>query len=421
MPHRIAVLKPDYGSSGGFERHLEGLLDALSGGEWHFEIVSIPVERRDRVFGIRLDRPIRDRHDEYFLWASLVERVQRLDLSAFDAVITTQPPTYLADHPRKLALFYHHARHFYDQAELFAASGFVDPTIHAAAVAAVRSVEASAPSTIGHWLAGSDEIAGRLRTFWEVPEARISIHSAPPTSIPTEPSPYDAAGPALVVGRLEWPKRQELAIAAAWVRPNDWPLEIVGTGSRLGFARRLDAALAADPEQLGGLDDRELWMNTADASRFVPDDAAADRTAASPTSGSPVEFLGAVDDAGLSSAYRRSSMVITPTSHEDYGLTVLEAMAHARPVIVCRDGGGLTEFVEHGSNGLIVDPTPQAIADAVREIRSDPTRAEAMGRRGRETVAGVTWERAVENVADGLRRVLATTPTELLADYPHAP
>ncbi len=402
---RIAVLKPDFGASGGFERHLDGLLAELADRGWQFEVISIPVERTERSYGIHLDRPIRDRHDEYFLWASLAERVQRLDLSAFDAVLTTQPPTYLADHPRKLALFYHHPRQFYDQAELFADSGFVDPTIHAAAIAAVRSVEASAPLTVSHWLAGSREVAERLQSFWQVPDSSITLHSAPPTSMPAAIEPYHPEGPATVVGRLEWPKRQELAIAAAWVDPASWKLDIVGSGSRMDFAKRLDAALAADPSRATRLTDRDLWMNTG------PDTAFLGFTEAGT---SPVRFLGAVDDDGLRAAYDRCSAVITPTSHEDYGLTVLEAMAHARPVIVCADGGGLTEFVEHGVNGLICDPTPAGIDAAMRQIRRDPEAAAEMGRRGRDTVAGVTWARAVDSIDDGLHRVLG-------AGYPHCP
>ncbi len=402
---RIAVLKPDFGASGGFERHLDGLLAELADRGWTFEVVSIPVERTERSYGIHLDRPIRDRHDEYFLWASLAERIQRLDLSDFDAVLTTQPPTYLANHPRKLALFYHHPRQFYDQADLFADSGFVDPTIHAAAVAAVRSVEASAPLTVGHWLAGSREVASRLKTYWDIPDSAISLHSAPPTAVPTTIEPYHPEGPAIVVGRLEWPKRQELAIAAAWVEPGSWKLDIIGSGSRMSFAKRLDSALADDPDDATRLTDRDLWMNTG------PDSAFAGFTE---TATSPVRFLGAVDDDGLRAAYDRCSAVITPTSHEDYGLTVLEAMAHARPVVVCADGGGLTEFVEHEVNGLICDPTPAGIDAAMRQIRLDPEAAAGMGLRGRDTVAGVTWARAVESIDEGLHRVLD-------AGYPHSP
>ncbi len=399
---RVAVLKPDFGSTGGFERHLDGLLGELATRGWHFELISIPVERSYRSYGLLLDEPIRDRHDEYFLWAALAERVQRLDLSEYDAVLTTQPPTYLANHPRKLPLFYHHPPQFYDQAAVFADSGFVDPVIHAAAVAAVRSVEAGVPATVGHWLAGSHEVAQRLRDFWQVPDDRISIHSAPATSIPDTVTHYDANGPALVVGRLEWPKRHELAVTAAWIHPHSWRLDIVGSGSRLAFTQRLDAALRDDPALASSIGDDDLWRNTGGPERFADADGA-DTT-------SPVRFLGSVDDVELAAAYARSSVVITPTFREDYGLTVLEAMAHARPVIVCTDGGGLTEFVEHGVSGLIVEPTAASIADAVAQLRRDPDAAAAMGAAGRAAAAGVTWDRAVESVAEGLRRVMSSEP-----------
>ncbi|MEZ5230412.1 MAG: glycosyltransferase [Acidimicrobiales bacterium] len=120
---------------------------------------------------------------------------------------------------------------------------------------------------------------------------------------------------------------------------------------------------------------------------------------------SPVTFLGSVDDEELTAAYARASVVITPTSHEDYGLTVLEAMAHARPEIVCRDGAASPSS---SSTARTVSSSTQrpAIAAAASELRADPQRAEAMGRHGRDTVAGVTWERAVETVAAALRSTL---------------
>jgi glycosyltransferase involved in cell wall biosynthesis len=399
-PQRIAVVKPAFGANGGFERHLSGLLEALESPARTFEMVEIPVERIDRGFGIAIDRPIRDRHDEYFLWLGLVEQVRRLDLSAFDAVITTQPPTYLVDHPRTVALFYHHPRQFYDQSDLFVASGFVDPELHAAAVAAVRSVEASAADSVGHWLAGSSEVARRLQTYWSIPDDAITLHHAPPTSVPTEPTPFTPGGPALGIGRFEWPKRQELLIAAGWLDTDGPGVEFVGGGSRLAFARRLDAALAADPSLAARLSDDELWRNTGPADRFV------DVAPPSHPSRSPVRFLGEVDDDERDRAYARCAVVVAPADHEDYGLTVLEAMARARPVIVCADGGGLTEFVTHGHNGLIVDPTPRAIADAIAELRADPERAAAMGRAGFDVVAGITWARAVATIDDALDRVM---------------
>ncbi len=57
---------------------------------------------------------------------------------------------------------------------------------------------------------------------------------------------------------------------------------------------------------------------------------------------------------------------------EDYGLTALEAMQWQRPLIVCSDGGGLVDIVNDTGAGIIVDPTPQAIAAGVRRITEEP-------------------------------------------------
>jgi len=68
--------------------------------------------------------------------------------------------------------------------------------------------------------------------------------------------------------------------------------------------------------------------------------------------------------------------VVAPAYDEDYGLTAIEAMAAGTPVIVCRDGGGLVELVDHGVTGLVVEPTGAAIATAIRSLTDDPDLAQ---------------------------------------------
>jgi glycosyltransferase involved in cell wall biosynthesis len=87
--------------------------------------------------------------------------------------------------------------------------------------------------------------------------------------------------------------------------------------------------------------------------------------------------------------YARSSVVALALGHNLHlsGLSViLEAMACARPVVVS-DTPGMSEYVSHGQNGLIV---PQgdayALARAVEELLGEPERARAFGRAGREAV-----------------------------------
>ncbi len=400
MSRRLAVVKPDFGARGGFERHLDGLVAGLAERGWETAIVQIDGRTRPRqLYGVAIEETHLALHDEYFLHLALVERVQQLDLSAYDAVLTTQPPTYLVDHDCTVALFYHHARQFYDLADAFVASGFVDPDLHRAATEAIRSLEGAAVTAVRHWLAGSEEVADRLRRFWAIPDGRISIHRAPPSSRPDVLSPYPTNGPIVTVGRHEWPKRNELAVQAAHLlEPSRPPLHLVGGGSRLEVATSIDAELAADPAAADRLDERATWMNRGIFTKGW-----------APFDGEPsgrVIFEGEVDDRRRDQLYDDASVVVAPAHREDYGLTVLEAMAHARPVIACADGGGLTELIDDGVNGLVVDPTAKALAVGIERILDDPTAAARMGAAGLATVDGITMDRAVDQVVDVLAAML---------------
>ena len=81
-------------------------------------------------------------------------------------------------------------------------------------------------------------------------------------------------------------------------------------------------------------------------------------------------------------------------------------MAFGKPVIVCKDGGGLVEFVEDGVTGFVVEPNGRAIAEAVRRLADDPALARKMGRAAREAGAYYSWDRAVEEILAGLARVI---------------
>jgi glycosyltransferase involved in cell wall biosynthesis len=339
-----------------------------------------------------------EHHDEYFLHLGLVERIQQLDLRRFDAVLTTQPPTYLARHPRKVALFYHQARQFYDLAGAFMASGFVDPEIHKAAARAIRTLEREAVRDVRFWLAGSQESASRLERYWAIPPALIAIHRAPPTSVPASAPWHRPEGPIVCVGRQEWPKRSELLVQAMHLTETRRAAHLVGAGSRLEFVKSLDAQLHHDPELATRLPDDKLWLNRG---IFT----AGWKPCGGPPSGRLV-FEGDVSDERRDQLYDEAVAVVAPAYREDYGLTAIEAMIRARPVIVCRDGGGLTELIADGVSGVVVEPSARALATAIDRLVRDPPRASRIGEAARKAVFSITMEQAVTQVEQALRAVL---------------
>lgn len=88
-----------------------------------------------------------------------------------------------------------------------------------------------------------------------------------------------------------------------------------------------------------------------------------------------IEFSGRVTEEEKARLYRSAQAYINP-QEEDFGITAVESMASGRPVIAYRRGGA-TETVIEGKTGVFFDEqTPEAIAAAIRNFRSedfDPT------------------------------------------------
>ncbi len=402
---KIGVIKPDFGSSGGFERLVNQLVDGLGGRGYDIEIVSFDAStRRDNVYGYSVPEVFRQWHDEYFQFLCHAEQTHQVDLDDYDLVVSTQPPTYLAKHPRVLGLFFHQARVFYDAAELFVDAGYVDAEVHSAAADAVKKIDAGPATAVRHWLAGSDVVGSRLQEYWNIDPSKISPYRHPPIcEIPVDVPPLPTEGAKVVcVSRLEFPKRTELVVAAvhelAASGLDGAHGVLVGGGSRLVSHEALDQQLASGFGNLKAPAE-DLWLNRGPTEPDFKE-----------LHGKPsglITFTGSVTDAERDQHYGSASVVVAPAWNEDYGLTALEAFAFGRPLVVCSDGGGLAEIVTHEVNGLIADPTPSAIADAVKRILDDPALAARLIEGGRASLADYTLENALDQFEHGIAEAMS--------------
>jgi glycosyltransferase involved in cell wall biosynthesis len=106
-----------------------------------------------------------------------------------------------------------------------------------------------------------------------------------------------------------------------------------------------------------------------------------------------VHFLGYRSD--VDHVLDDLDVVVLPSWIEGLPLVVLEAMAHARPV-VATDVGGTGELVDDGVTGLLVRPRdPAALAAALQELIADPARAARLGAAGRARVEREFSEQAM--------------------------
>jgi glycosyltransferase involved in cell wall biosynthesis len=92
--------------------------------------------------------------------------------------------------------------------------------------------------------------------------------------------------------------------------------------------------------------------------------------------------------------------VLFPPFDEDFGYVTLESFLASKPVITCSDSGGPLELVEHETSGLVADPDPRALAEAIDRLASSRSRAAHMGQAGRERVRAldITWDHVVQEL-----------------------
>jgi glycosyltransferase involved in cell wall biosynthesis len=103
-----------------------------------------------------------------------------------------------------------------------------------------------------------------------------------------------------------------------------------------------------------------------------------------------VRFVGPVADADLSALYGGAVAFAFPSLWEGFGLPVLEAMAAGAPVIAS-DRGALPEVTAGAA--LLVEPTPEPLADGLGQLLADPALRERLRAAGLARAAEFSWER----------------------------
>ena len=117
-----------------------------------------------------------------------------------------------------------------------------------------------------------------------------------------------------------------------------------------------------------------------------------------------VAFVGEVAGDEKEAQLAWADILVLPSHRESFGVVVLEALAHGVPVIASR--GSPWSALEAKGCGACVDPSPAALASAIRALRGRDLRA--MGARGREWVdAEFSWDRIAGRMLE-VYRGLAT-------------
>ncbi len=128
--------------------------------------------------------------------------------------------------------------------------------------------------------------------------------------------------------------------------------------------------------------------------------------------GKPVQFIHDASDDDVAAAYRSARVVVLPSllktrygdaapKSELFGLTLIEAMACATPVI-CTRVGGMPEVVRDGETGFVVEPGDvPALRGAIEQVISDDRNWQSMSDAAAEWAQSkFTWSRIAQNCLD---------------------
>lgn len=112
-------------------------------------------------------------------------------------------------------------------------------------------------------------------------------------------------------------------------------------------------------------------------------------------------FTGRIDFAKIASYHNMSDIVVNISEYESFGVSVIEALACEKPVVVT-NVGGLKEIVQDGSNGLLVPVRDvKATAAAIEKLVRDKELRVMLGRNGREKVGKLyNWTNNLQEMAD---------------------
>ena len=109
--------------------------------------------------------------------------------------------------------------------------------------------------------------------------------------------------------------------------------------------------------------------------------------------GERVHFCGRIPHDELPQVLSQADLLVQPSlGEESFGITLVEAMACALPVLASRQGG-MTEIVLPGVTGELLPPGEVgAWRGTIAQLLQQPDRMRALGAAGRErAVAEFTW------------------------------
>ena len=287
--------------------------------------------------------------------------IRWMDLSMADRVVCFRPQAHFIRHPHKILWFIHHIRIFYDMWET-SYRGFPDDHKHRELRAALTEADTLALQEAKAIFTNSQVVSDRLQRFNGIASEVLY------------PPVFDAgrfhcrghSDQVAYICRLEHHKRQHLLIEALAHTQTPVTLRLCGTSAGDRYPKELQQIVARYR-----LQDRVVLEN-----RWITEE----------------EKVDVLADC-LAAAY-------LPVDEDSYGYPSVEASLAGKALLTTTDSGGVLELVKEGVNGLISNPTPQALAKALDRLYAQRHDTVKMGVQAKHRLneLNISWQHVIDRL-----------------------
>ncbi len=128
----------------------------------------------------------------------------------------------------------------------------------------------------------------------------------------------------------------------------------------------------------------------------------------SPQERDRIQLIPNFSEAEKAEIFAACDIFVSPSGHESFGITFIEAWAAGKPVVGCRSGA-IPTVIDEWEDGLLVPygDVPQ-LASAILELLTDEALRERLARRGREKVLErYTWDVAVARFREAYEQAIS--------------
>ncbi len=118
-----------------------------------------------------------------------------------------------------------------------------------------------------------------------------------------------------------------------------------------------------------------------------------------------VRLLGFADRPTTLALFWGCEFFVLSSRLEPFGIVVAEAMA-AHKAVLATKSGGVIDLMQDGVNGLLVEPTSEALEIGLREMLSQPAKTKSMGERAAQSIQRHTWSAVTDDFLRVFQRVV---------------